>query len=150
MARNNATGNGEESKSIRYFALRLRPHEDLKRSILSFAVEKNIKAGAIVTCVGSLEQLHIRYANRREGSMLKGHFEILSLTGTFSGSTGHFHLSAADGSGVAVGGHLLDDNFVYTTAEIVIADLVDLEFLREQDPTYGYLELVVKKASDER
>ncbi len=39
----------------------------------------------------------------------------------------------------------MNNNLVYTTAEIVIVELSDLEFVRENDPTYGYQELVVKK-----
>jgi predicted DNA-binding protein with PD1-like motif len=34
---------------------------------------------------------------------------------------------------------------VYTTAEIVLAQLPNFEFSRSLDPTYGYFELVVNK-----
>jgi predicted DNA-binding protein with PD1-like motif len=42
---------------------------------------------------------------------------------------------------------LMNENFVYTTAEIVIIDLRGIEFAREPDPTYGYNELVIKRLS---
>ena len=54
-------------------------------------------------------------------------------------------LSVADSTGKTIGGHLLDENLFYTTIELVIADLTDLEFTRETDSTYGYQELVIKK-----
>jgi hypothetical protein len=132
------------SSSSILHAFRLRPHEDLKRSILDIARQQNIHAGIILTCVGSLEQLHLRYANQQEGVRHEGHFEIVSLVGTFSASAAHLHLSVSDETGKTTGGHLLDGNRIYTTAEIVIAELTDLRFEREADPTYGYLELVIK------
>src|SRR5687767_13925819 len=45
------------------YVFRLRPHEDLKRSVFQFAKDHGIKAGIILTCVGSLEQVNLRFAN---------------------------------------------------------------------------------------
>jgi uncharacterized protein len=132
----------------RVHAFRLKPKEDLKKSITQYARVNGIKAGAMVTCVGSLEQFHLRYANLEHGTKKKGHFEILSCSGTFSDDgTGHFHLSVSDETGHTIGGHLLDDNVVFTTAEIVITELLHLRFERVVDPTYGYVELSIKKTS---
>lgn len=129
----------------KYYALRVGPHQDLKQALTRFAQDNRIKAGAIVSCAGSLERFNIRFANKAEGSSGTGFVEIVSLSGTLSDSSSHIHISVSDGSGVAIGGHLLDGNIVYTTAEIVLVDLVDLEFTRETDTTYGYQELVIKK-----
>ena len=54
-------------------------------------------------------------------------------------------MSVSDENGRTIGGHLLNNNLVYSTAEIVLVELTDLEFAREIDPTYGYHELVVKQ-----
>lgn len=124
---------------------RLAPRQDLKQSILQWARHNSIKAGVIVTCVGSLEQYHLRFANQARGSKVAGHFEIVSLTGTFSTSASHLHISVCDNTGRTTGGHLLDECLIYTTAEIVVAELVDVEFTRELDSTYGCHELNVKK-----
>jgi predicted DNA-binding protein with PD1-like motif len=124
---------------------RLKPHEDLRQSIMDFASRNHIRAGVIVTCVGSLEQFNIRFANESNGNSQKGHFEIVSLTGTFNESSMHLHLAVSDKTGKTIGGHLLENNLVYTTAEIAIAELNDVEFDRETDPVYGYKELVIKK-----
>jgi len=132
-----------------YYSFRVKPHEDLKKAITDFAVAHKIKAGAIVSCAGSLEQFNIRFANQPDGTIQKGFFEIVSLTGTISDSSSHIHISVSDTKGNTVGGHLIDKNLIYTTAEIVIVDLTDLEFTREKDPTYGYPELVVKKKRNE-
>jgi uncharacterized protein len=130
---------------FKIYVFRLKPHENLKESILQFAKQNNIKAGIIVTCVGSLEQIHIRYANQEAGTKVQGMFEIVSCSGTFSNDdTSHIHISVSNISGLTLGGHLLDENKIYTTAEIAVASLTDLQFLREVDPTYGYRELLVK------
>lgn len=127
-----------------FFTVRLKPHQDLKKQLMVFAEKNKIKAGFVATCVGSLEQVNLRYANQPSGTLLKGHFEILSLSGTFSDTSAHLHLSVADSTGKTIGGHLLDDNQIYTTAEIVVGELLDVEFTSELDSTYGYQELVIR------
>ncbi len=126
------------------YAFRLVPHQDVKKSIIEFARQNKIKAGCIVSSAGSLEQMNLRYANQEHGTMAKGHFEIVSLTGTFSDSSSHLHISVSDNTGRTIGGHLLDDNLIYTTLEIVVMELLEVEFQREKDSTYGYSELVVR------
>jgi len=140
----------DTSSSARYFAFRLKPHQDLKQELIAFAKAKNLKAACIVTCVGSLEQFHLRYANQNEGIKMTGHFEIVSLTGTFSDTSSHLHLSVSDSTGKTTGGHLLDQNLIYTTAEMVIAELSELEFSREKDSVYGYQELSIQKRSNKK
>lgn len=131
--------------SAKVHVFRLKPHEDLKKSILQFAKDNGVKAGIILTCVGSLEQVHLRFANQKDGTKQSGYFEIVSCAGTFSNDGyAHLHLSVSDSTGHTIGGHLLDENMIYTTAEIAIADLSDLRFERAIDSTYGYHELLVK------
>ena len=132
------------SSGVKAYAFRLNPKDDLKKSILAFAEENKIKAGSIGTCVGSLEQFHIRFANQQRGEMKKGFFEIVSLSGTFLNASCHLHISVADHFGNTIGGHLLDENLIYTTAEIIVLELTDLEFKRELDLTYGFKELIVE------
>lgn len=107
-------------------ALRLKPGQDLKLSIDSFVKENNIGAGWIATCVGSLTEYNVRFANQEKGYSDKGHFEIVSLVGTLSVNGSHIHLSISDSTGKTIGGHLLDGCKVYTTAEIVIGESKEL------------------------
>lgn len=137
----------QPSKGL-YYAIRLKPGQDLKKEIIAFAKDKKIKAGAIVSCAGSLTAYNIRFANQEKGNTATGHFEIVSLSGTLSDTSSHLHISVSDETGRTIGGHLLDDNVIYTTAEIVIVDLTDLSFDRQLDSTFGYQELVVKKRND--
>lgn len=126
------------------YPLRLPPGEDLKRELQRFVHTQNIRAGCIVTCVGSLQQAALRFAGREETTVRDGPFEIVSLTGTLGTGGLHLHIALADENGGVTGGHVMDGCLVYTTAEIVIAELPDVEFLREHDPATGYSELVVR------
>jgi uncharacterized protein len=123
---------------------RLKPHEDLKKALVEYAKQNSISAGIILTCVGSLEEYHIRFANEKSGKKQWGYFEIVSLTGTFCETSSHIHISVSDVKGNTIGGHLLDGNHIYTTAEIAIGVLPTVSFEREIDSTYGFSELVVK------
>jgi predicted DNA-binding protein with PD1-like motif len=124
---------------------RLKPGQDLRKEIEAFVQKENILAGWIITCVGSLTQTNLRFANQPGGSGSNGHFEIVSLTGTISTSGSHLHMSVSDSLGRTIGGHLLDGNIVYTTAEIVIGESKSLVFSREKDGTTAWEELQVKK-----
>jgi predicted DNA-binding protein with PD1-like motif len=124
-------------------AFRLHRGDDLKKEIESFVRSKNIHAGWISCGVGSLTNFHIRFANQSEGNKGSGHFEILSLMGTVSVNGCHIHISISDSKGQAIGGHLLEDNLIYTTAEIVIQETDELVFSRQQDESNGWKELVI-------
>ena len=127
------------------YAFRLRPGNDLKEEIQSYVNEKGIMAGWIACGIGSLTNFNIRFANAAEGTKGRGYFEIVSLMGTVSVAGSHIHISISDSSGKTIGGHLLDGNFVYTTAEVVIQEADDLVFSRELDEVTGWKELKVKK-----
>ncbi|HEX8428505.1 PPC domain-containing DNA-binding protein [Hymenobacter sp.] len=132
---------------MRTYALRLKPGQDLRQQLNAFVELHQIRAGAIVTCVGSLTQATLRLANQENPTVYRGHFEIVSLVGTLSVNGSHLHLAVSDSTGRTVGGHLLDGNLVYTTAELVVGVLEELDFRREPDPTYGYRELTVYPAA---
>ena len=126
-------------------AFRLKPGEDLRKSIQAYVNKNDIKAGWITCGVGSLTTYNIRFANQPNGSKEEGHFEITSLIGTISLNGSHIHISVADSTGRTIGGHLLDSNIVYTTAEIVLQEAKDLNFTREIDGSTPWPELQVKK-----
>jgi hypothetical protein len=128
------------------FALRLRPGQDLKQSLVAFSREHQLRAGFILTCVGSLSRAGLRLAARPETTIYEDKFEIVSLTGTLCPDGVHLHLSISDGQGQTLGGHLQDGSLVRTTAELVIGELADVVFTRPHDPETGYDELVVTAA----
>ena len=128
-------------------AIRLKPNEDLLLALRDWTLENQIQAGAILTCVGSLREAHIRLANRDSGSRFHQKMEILALSGTLSPDGPHLHLGLADGDGKCVGGHVLEGCRVFTTAEVVVAVLPDVSFRRVLDETTGYRELVIGKTA---
>jgi predicted DNA-binding protein with PD1-like motif len=132
---------------IKFHCLRLLPTQDLKLELEQFMQAQKIKAAAIVTCVGSLAKLHLRLASAKDFLVRTELFEIVSLVGTLSCHGLHLHLSAADTYGRVVGGHLMVDNLIHTTAEIVLIELSDYEFTREFEAQTGYKELQMKKLS---
>ena len=127
------------------YAFRLKPGEDLRKGIEDIVKEKNITAGWINTCVGSLTDYTIRFANQQEGTHGFGHFEIVSLTGTVSVNGSHLHISISDSEGKTIGGHLLEGCKIYTTAEIVIGSTTAYEFTRKKDGTTEWEELQVNE-----
>jgi uncharacterized protein len=128
------------------YALRLRPNQDLKQEIVAFAKENNIQAGYIITCVGSLKKANLRLANKPEATTWEDKFEIVSLVGTLGTDSGvHLHASISDGTGKTIGGHLMDGNIIYTTAEIIIGEVLDVNFSRRLDSLTTYNELFIEK-----
>lgn len=72
--------------------------------------------------------------------------EIVSLVGTLSSVGGHhLHISLSNKDGAVIGGHVHGEMNVFTTAEIVIGECVDLTFAREYDYQSGFEELAVAK-----
>lgn len=134
-----------QNDEVNIHAFRLKPGQDLKNEIEAYVLQHNIEAGWVMTCVGSVTQYHLRFANQPQGTKDNSHFEIVSLTGTVSINGNHLHMSVSDSTGRTIGGHLLDSKIIYTTAEIVIGEGKQLEFTREKDGTTEWEELQIKK-----
>ena len=130
---------------VKTHPLRLKPGADLKKEIQAYVNAHYIEAGWIASCAGSLTQYNIRFANQPNGSTGEGHFEIVSLSGTVSANGSHVHISVSDSTGKTIGGHLLDGNIVYTTAEIVLQEDDGFEFTREKDGSTPWEELQIKR-----
>ncbi len=125
------------------YAFRLHPHQDLKTEIENYVKLNQIQAGYVGTCVGSLNQAVIRLADKLEIRQFHKTFEIVSLVGTVSTNGCHLHISLSDDQGAVIGGHLKEGCLIHTTAEIVIVDLPNTRFTREEDPESGFKELVI-------
>jgi uncharacterized protein len=135
---------GFVESSTKALALRLSPGMDVKEALERIVKERGIKAASVLTCVGSLRDAVIRFANKPTGTNIQGPLEIVSLVGTLGSDGGsHLHIAVSDGEGKTLGGHVLKGCIVFTTAEIVLAVLPDAVFTREQDSASGYKELLV-------
>ena len=129
---------------MKTLAIRLKPGDDLKQSLNSLVKENKVHAASVLTCVGSLQNAILRLANSDKILHKEGPFEIVSLVGTFSQNGSHLHCCLSDANGQVIGGHLLDGNRVFTTAETVLFELDNYLFTREFDEDTGFNELVVR------
>jgi uncharacterized protein len=134
----------KHQEKLTTIAFRLKPNEDLKQGIEKVIKDNNVKAGFVITAVGSLITYNLRFANMPIGKTQNGHFEIVSLVGTLGVAGSHLHMSISDSSGATIGGHLLDGNKIYTTAEIVIGVTNSYVFNRAEDGTTPYKELQIE------
>ena len=130
-------------QKMKVFPLRLKPNQDLRQSLKNFANQENIKAGFILSAIGSLKQAKIRFANQSNSILLIEKFEILSLNGTIATSGVHLHIAISDKQGKTIGGHLDDECIIYTTAEIIIGTTEEFIFNRTIDEQTGYKELEI-------
>jgi predicted DNA-binding protein with PD1-like motif len=130
-------------------AFRLTPGTDLEEALERLASELELRAGCILTCVGSLSDARLRMPGAIGEPEVFQTFdepmEIVSLTGTLCPDGLHVHISLSRRDGSCVGGHLARGCIVNTTAELVIGELAQLEFRRPLDPATGYDELSVHR-----
>ena len=124
-------------------AIRLKPGQDLKQSLLSYCTHQKIEAAYILSCVGSLCRAVLRFANQSEGTVFEKKLEIVSLEGTLSLHGVHLHIAVSDSEGQVIGGHLMDGSPIYTTGEIVLGIVPNTVFKREFDPNTGSRELTI-------
>ncbi len=126
---------------VKTHALRLRPNQEMRTELETFTAKEELKAGFIITCVGSVKQVVLRLADNTEAKFEET-YEITSLVGTLSQNGVHLHLSVSDRTGKTIGGHL-KEAIVCTTAEVVIGTENTFQFHRTLDPETNYKELEI-------
>jgi predicted DNA-binding protein with PD1-like motif len=136
-----------ETGRMKVYALRLLPKQDLRKQLELFIKQRKLRAGLILTAVGSLQKASLRLADQKDATRFEGKYEIVSLVGTLSPDGVHLHISLSDSTGKTIGGHLVEGCEIYTTAEIVIAEARGLLFTREEDAQTGYKELKIHNAA---
>lgn len=129
----------------RLHAVRLTAGEDLRGEIEKLTALANIRAGFVLSAVGSLTRVTLRLANQKDTHTMEGHFEIVSLTGTLGPDGLHLHIAVSDGKGVTTGGHLVEGCIVFTTVELVIGEARGIVFHRETDPRTTSKELSIQR-----
>ncbi|QUD88531.1 PPC domain-containing DNA-binding protein [Phenylobacterium montanum] len=132
---------------MRTHAVRLTPGTDLLAELQRFTHAHALRAGCILTCVGSLSHARLRMPGAiGEPETFKTFaepMEILSLSGTLCPDGLHLHITLARHDGACIGGHLVEGCLIHTTAELVIGELTEVAFTRPADPATGYDELSV-------
>ncbi len=127
------------------YIVRLTGGMDLKKEIVNFCENNNIKSGIIAACVGCCYEVRFRLAGGKYFYYKKDDYEIVSMTGIIAENGVHIHVSFADRFGKVIGGHLADGCLVNSTAEVAIMEVNDYKLTREMDEDTGYKELVVER-----
>jgi predicted DNA-binding protein with PD1-like motif len=134
---------------MRTLAFRLTHGVDLKAELARLTEAHALRAGFILTCVGSLARARLRMPGKAGDAEVIRTFdepmEIVSLTGTLGPDGLHVHIALSRADGACIGGHLASGCTINTTAELVIGELTDAEFRRRPDPATGYAELSVER-----
>lgn len=115
----------------------------MKVELTRFVKENNIRAGNMLTCVGSLKKATIRLADENVIKEFDEKFEIVSLVGTLSQEGLHLHISLSDKTGNTIGGHVKEGCIVHTTAELVIGENEHLVYSREFDEQTNFKEIKI-------
>ena len=131
---------------MKFEPLRLTPGTDLLLALAGLPRQRGERAGVVISGIGSLAPVRLRFAGRDGASTLPSDHEILSLAGSLSVDGAHLHLSVADADGRVTGGHLLEGSLVLTTAELLVAWLPDWRFRRGLDPQTGFQELQISRS----
>lgn len=126
------------------FPIRLLPGDDLRRSLEQAAVAQGWNAAFVIAGIGSLRPAAIRLAGADDASTIDADVEMLSLSGSLSGTGAHLHMTVADAAGQVTGGHVAYGCRVRTTAEILVVLLPGWHFSREFDARTGFAELSVR------
>jgi uncharacterized protein len=139
---------------MRAHAFRLTPGTDLNAELQRLTDEHGLRAGCILSCVGSLSRARLRMPGAVGDAEVYRTYvepmEIVSLAGTLSPDGLHVHIGLSRSDGGCIGGHLSRGCIVNTTAELVIGELADVEFRRAPDAVTGYNELHVAPRTPER
>lgn len=116
--------------------------EEITEQLREISVKENIRL-ASVSALGAVNSFTVGVFRPKEkkydANEFTGDYEIVSLTGTVTTMNGeyyaHLHMSAGDGSGRVVGGHL-NRAVVSATCEMVV-NVIDGEVNRRFDGSVG-------------
>lgn len=144
----------KETSVKRVIAGRLPRGIDLITGIKQICMENNVKHGYIPMCIGSLIDARIIYAIPDKNAPIdfvyskpvdiKGPLELLYVQGLIGmEDTGeqsiHLHILVSDKDMRVFGGHVIEGgNIVAATAEIIIHELDEAEFVRQYDEVTGF------------
>lgn len=140
-----------EARIGRMLCIRMAPGDDLYGTTLKICREKGVKAGIIVSAAASLQKAVLRNVWKfpdpfpitddcRIFTPLNGPLELLQMSGNITQTEGgepylHAHVTISLGRPEATcfGGHLVEGCTIFSTCEMVLAELEDIAFMRLMD-----------------
>ncbi len=132
----------------RLHVFRIKPNEDLFKSIVKYCEEHKIKSAIVLGIIGSLKKARLGFLKKLPGKYIEKEFngplEIVSGQGSVAiceqEVITHIHICVGNEK-KAVAGHLLPGSIVFSTAEVAIAELWE-QLKRKKDEYTGLFELV--------
>lgn len=129
------------------FAVRFKPETDILKGIEDFCTEKNIKNGFIMSAIGSLRNAKFCDPQKVDTKLGYGYgkpieindvVEVISISGLIchddnNNVLSHIHISLADKDGTSYGGHLVYENYVLATVDMIIAEIDGISMERALD-----------------
>lgn len=140
-----------ESRIGRVLAVRMAPGDDLFGTTLKICREKGVKAGVILSAAGSLQKAVLRnvwkYPNPfpvtdgcRMFTPVNGPLELLQMSGNVTQTEqgepflhAHVTISLGRPEATCYGGHLVEGCTIFTTCELMIAELENIALMRLMD-----------------
>lgn len=150
----------------RVVVIRLGPGEDILPAIVRIAAECGISQAVIIGGAASLTHAHLRNVHHypehfpitdeaRVFTPVDGPLELLSLSGNISRTEAgrpyiHCHAAISTGQPEAqvLGGHLLSETTVFSTAELSLVEVLGCDVLRLHDPETRVGELYFSRGTD--
>jgi predicted DNA-binding protein with PD1-like motif len=139
-------------KPGRRLVCRLAPGTDLMGGIARACEEADVRAGGILVVIGGVSSATVEVATlaadspvgvRAKSIELAGPLAILGAQGMVCETAGgrlepHVHITLVDANGRVAGGHLVEGTApVTTTADVIIEEVLGVEFGRREDPDVG-------------
>jgi uncharacterized protein len=104
--------------------LHLDPGDDVRVCLERLAAHQK-RRGFVLSVVGNLAQAAFQCPGKTRSTVLRGEFEIITLTGTLAPEGVHLHLSFSDGDCQVWGGHLDPGSLVLKGADLLVGWLDD-------------------------
>jgi predicted DNA-binding protein with PD1-like motif/glutaredoxin len=104
--------------------LHLEPGDDVRVCLQKLAAHQK-RRGFVLSVVGNLAQAAFQCPGKTRSTVLRGEFEIITLTGTLAPEGVHLHLSFSDGDCQVWGGHLEPGSLVLKGADLLVGWLDD-------------------------
>ncbi len=136
------------------YAVRLEAGEDIIDGITKLCEQCSIRHGAIVSGIGSLSKASFcdpaPFPEKPGGYgygepiVLEGGIELISLSGVICEDDNnnvslHIHGAFADGEGKSYAGHLVKENYVLITVELIIEEFENIYMARKLDEERGMM-----------
>ncbi len=130
---------------MKLIPVRFNPGEDLRQALNALPEKLGFQSAFLLSAIGSLQEVRIRFANQKEPTHFRDFHEILTMNGCVTPEGGHYHMMISDSCGKVYGGHLCLGSIVYTTVELALLPVMDHSLSREFDEQTGFSELFVKE-----